>query len=51
MPAARVREPSWPAEAVTLADLETDPHPVLARLRAEAPVCWVPVGLAPEVET
>jgi cytochrome P450 len=38
-----VREPSRPAEAVTLADLETDPHPVLARLRAEAPVCWVPV--------
>jgi cytochrome P450 len=26
-----------------LADLETDPHPVLARLRAAAPVCWVPV--------
>jgi cytochrome P450 len=38
-----VREPGRPAEAVTLADLETDPHPVLARLRAEAPVCWVPV--------
>jgi cytochrome P450 len=29
--------------AVTLAELETDPHPVLARLRGEAPVCWVPV--------
>jgi cytochrome P450 len=28
---------------VTLADLETDPHPVLARLRAAAPVGWVPV--------
>ncbi len=31
------------ARAVTLAALETDPHPVLARLRAAAPVCWVPV--------
>jgi cytochrome P450 len=31
-----------PAEAVTLAALETDPHPVLARLRAVAPVIWVP---------
>jgi len=31
------------AESVTLADLENDPHPVLARLRAAAPVCWVPV--------
>jgi cytochrome P450 len=31
------------ASAVTLADLETDPHPVLARLRAAAPVIWVPV--------
>lgn len=31
------------AQAVTLAALETDPHPVLARLRAAAPVCWVPV--------
>jgi cytochrome P450 len=31
------------APAVTLAALETDPHPVLARLRAAAPVCWVPV--------
>ena len=26
-----------------MADLETDPHPVLARLREAAPVCWVPV--------
>jgi cytochrome P450 len=34
---------STPAGAVTLADLENDPHPVLARLRAAAPVCWVPV--------
>jgi len=32
-----------PAEAVTLTALETDPHPVLARLRAAAPVSWVPV--------
>ena len=32
-----------PAAGVTLADLESDPHPVLARLRAAAPVCWVPV--------
>jgi cytochrome P450 len=35
--------PGVPAEAVTLAALETDPHPVLARLRAAAPVTWVPV--------
>jgi cytochrome P450 len=32
-----------PAEAVTVADLETDPHPVLARLRADTPVSWVRV--------
>jgi cytochrome P450 len=32
-----------PASLVTLADLETDPHPVLARLRAAEPVTWVPV--------
>jgi len=32
-----------PAETVTLADLESDPHPILARLRAAAPACWVPV--------
>jgi cytochrome P450 len=32
-----------PAETVTLADLESDPHPALARLRASAPACWVPV--------
>src|ERR1700729_4365054 len=31
------------ADTVTLADLEADPHPVLARLRAGAPGCWVPV--------
>lgn len=27
---------------VTLAELATDPHPVLARLRASQPVAWVP---------
>ncbi len=32
-----------PADRVTLADLEADPHPVLAELRAAAPVRWVPV--------
>jgi len=35
--------PGAPAEAVTLTALETDPHPVLARLRATAPVSWIPV--------
>ncbi len=29
--------------SVTLAQLEDDPHPVLARLRASEPVAWVPV--------
>jgi cytochrome P450 len=29
--------------AVTLADLEDDPHPVLARLREREPVSWLPV--------
>jgi cytochrome P450 len=38
-----VHPPDTPAESVTLAELESDPHPVLARLRATAPVCWVPV--------
>jgi cytochrome P450 len=38
-----VRPPDTPAGSVTLADLESDPHPVLARLRATAPACWVPV--------
>lgn len=27
---------------LTLEELETDPHPILARLRAERPVAWVP---------
>jgi cytochrome P450 len=30
------------AETITLSDLEGDPHPALARLRAAGPVCWVP---------
>ncbi len=29
-------------EAATLAELETDPHPLLARLRAREPVSWLP---------
>ena len=36
-------ESSTPAGRVTLTDLEGDPHRVLARLRAAAPVAWVPV--------
>jgi cytochrome P450 len=32
-----------PAGRVTLADLEGDPHRVLAQLRAAAPAVWVPV--------
>jgi len=35
--------PSVPAGRVTLADLEGDPHRVLAQLRAAAPAAWVPV--------
>ena len=35
--------PGTSAGWVTLSDLESDPHPVLARLRAAAPACWVPV--------
>ena len=31
-----------PADLVTLADLEADPHPALTRLQAAAPVSWVP---------
>jgi cytochrome P450 len=30
-------------EAVTLADLAADPHPLLARLRQHEPVSWLPV--------
>ena len=29
--------------AVTLTELEADPHPVLARLRARVPVSWLPI--------
>ena len=36
-------ESSMPAGRVTLADLEGDPHRVLAQLRATAPAAWVPV--------
>jgi len=39
----RVPAPDPPASQVTLAGLETDPHPVLARLRSAAPAVWVPV--------
>jgi cytochrome P450 len=52
-----LHSPGAAAEAVTAADLETDPHPVLARLRTAAPVCWVPAlgawlvtGYEPAVE-
>jgi cytochrome P450 len=38
-----VPRPQTPAATATLAELETDPHPVFARLRAAAPVSWVPV--------
>jgi cytochrome P450 len=31
-----------PWASVSLAELDADPHPLLARLRARAPVCWVP---------
>jgi cytochrome P450 len=30
------------SEPLTLGELEHDPHPALARLRAQAPVAWVP---------
>lgn len=30
------------AESITVAELERDPYPIYARLRAEAPVAWVP---------
>ena len=36
-------ESSTPAGRVTLADLEGDPHRVLAQLRTAAPAAWVPV--------
>jgi cytochrome P450 len=31
--------PTW---HVSLAELDADPHPVLARMRERSPVCWVP---------
>ena len=38
------REAAFPlGSAVTLADLDGDVHPVLARLRASEPVSWLPV--------
>jgi cytochrome P450 len=45
------------AETITVADLDDDPYPVYARLRAESPVAWVPavnlwmVTRAADVET
>jgi len=34
------------AESITVAELEDDPYPIYARLRREAPVCFIPaVGL------
>ncbi len=30
------------AETITVADLEQDPYPIYAKLRAEAPLAWVP---------
>ena len=38
----KVPASNTPAGLVALADLEADPHPALARLRAAAPVSWVP---------
>jgi cytochrome P450 len=35
-------KPEPEAEAVTLGGLDTDPHPLLARLRADTPACWIP---------
>jgi cytochrome P450 len=35
--------PDPAASQVTVADLETEPHPVLARLRSAGPAVWVPV--------
>ena len=42
--AVTARERRYPlGAALTLAELEDDPHPALARLRAAEPVSWVPV--------
>jgi len=40
--AVKVPMRNSPADLVTLADLEADPHPALARLRAGSPVSWLP---------
>jgi cytochrome P450 len=37
-----IRAPREPSAAVTLAQLDADPYPVLARLREDAPVAWIP---------
>jgi hypothetical protein len=29
-------------ETITVEDLDSDPYPIYARLRAEQPVAWVP---------
>jgi cytochrome P450 len=43
-PAMTARTHRYPlGAAVTLAELRDDPHPALARLRADEPVSWVPV--------
>jgi cytochrome P450 len=43
-PASGTRARQYPlGAAVTLAELSTDPHPTLARLRDAEPVSWVPV--------
>ena len=40
---SRERRAAFPVgAAVTVGELETDPHPVLARLRAHEPVSWLP---------
>ena len=31
-------------EGITLEDLERDPYPIYRRLRAEAPVAWIPAA-------
>lgn len=36
--------PSTFAEQITLDDLDRDPYPIYARLRAESPVAWIPAA-------
>jgi cytochrome P450 len=38
-----LRDPGGLGTAITLAELDTDPYPVLAMLRDQEPVAWVPV--------